>query len=185
MKIIEDIIRREGGFVNHPNDKGGPTNFGITINTLSNYLDRKASIEDVKNLTKEQAEIIYADLYIEQPNFHLLPEPLKHLVIDSGVHSGTHRAAVWLQEILKVKADGKIGPITLRELENKDLKEVYYSYLGKRMSFLGELITRNPKQSVFAHGWFNRLVEFLNPVFEESSNKRECFFRKIIQTFSK
>ena len=48
--LIDDILRREGGYVNHPADKGGPTNFGITQDTLSRYIGRQALISDVKNL---------------------------------------------------------------------------------------------------------------------------------------
>ena len=33
--MITDVIRREGGYVNHPADKGGPTKYGITHKTLT------------------------------------------------------------------------------------------------------------------------------------------------------
>ena len=57
--IIKEIIRREGGYVNHPNDRGGPTKYGVTHKTLSRYLKREASIEDVKHMTEETAYEIY------------------------------------------------------------------------------------------------------------------------------
>ena len=55
-KILNDIIEREGGFVNHPADKGGPTKYGITTPTLMHYwaykYNRSATptIEDIKNV---------------------------------------------------------------------------------------------------------------------------------------
>jgi len=70
---IDEIIHTEGGFVHHKADKGGPTNLGITQRTLSYYLGRKASIEDVKNITKETARenlrknVPYWPSYIHTP----------------------------------------------------------------------------------------------------------------------
>jgi lysozyme family protein len=32
--IAEEIVAREGGYVNDPDDPGGPTKFGVTIHTM-------------------------------------------------------------------------------------------------------------------------------------------------------
>ena len=64
---VEDALKyslkNEGGFVNHPADKGGATNMGITIGTLSAYLGKKATVTDVKNLTHETVADIYRERY--------------------------------------------------------------------------------------------------------------------------
>ena len=159
--IINEIIRRAGGFVNHPTDKGGATNFGITIKTLSEYRGKAQAIEDVRNLTVDEAYKIYEQNYIIKPKFHLIEdEDLKNLVVDAGVHSGTNRATLWLQEAAGVKADGIIGAITLKAVNQNPFK-VYLKFLALRIKFLGRLITRNPSQAVFAAGWFKRIAEFL------------------------
>ena len=182
--IIDDIIRREGGFVNHQNDTGGATNFGITQRTLEAYRNRKVSIEEIRNLSKEEAFKIYYSEYVKRPKFDLINDTLlQELVIDTGVHSGTHRATIFLQEVAGVEADGLIGPITIEAVNSKEL---FIPYFNKRMVFLAQLITRDNKQAVFAHGWYNRLSEFLlryqkpayNNILENWLNKLLVFFEK-------
>jgi lysozyme family protein len=159
--IIKKIIKREGGFINHSADRGGATNFGITIKTLSDYRGKPQTIEDVKNLELEEAYKIYEEIYILKPKFNLIADKkLKELVVDAGVHSGTTRATLWLQEAVKVKTDGILGNVTLNAV-NQNSSRVYLNFLAIRIKFLGGLITKDPKQAVFASGWFNRVAEFL------------------------
>jgi lysozyme family protein len=57
--ILAAILRREGGFVNHPADRGGPTHYGITQATLQAWRGRAVSEEDVRALSVEEAKAIY------------------------------------------------------------------------------------------------------------------------------
>ena len=67
-KIIKNIIRREGGFVNHPADKGGATKYGITQATLGSWrgLKRNATVAEVQSLLQSEAEQIYYKNYIQK-----------------------------------------------------------------------------------------------------------------------
>ena len=160
-ELISELLLREGGFVDHPFDTGGSTNFGITAGTLSLHRGVSVSKEDIFNLSQAEAIEIYEYEYIIKPKFDLIDsEELKRLVIDTGVHSGVVRATLWLQEASGVDVDGIIGKITLGAVNSNSL-EVFKRYLGLRIRFLGALITRDPKQAVFAKGWFNRISEFL------------------------
>jgi len=69
--ILDRIIRREGGYVNHPADRGGATNFGITAQTLGNWrkLGRPATVAEVMALTETEARAIYRQQYIAGPGF--------------------------------------------------------------------------------------------------------------------
>jgi lysozyme family protein len=101
--IIDDIIRREGGFVNHPNDRGGPTKYGITAKTLGSWrqLGRVATRSEVAALIKAEAREIYRQRYIVAPGFDAITHAaLQALLVDAGVHSGPRRAVRWLQEAL-------------------------------------------------------------------------------------
>lgn len=163
-QILDDILRREGGYVNHPADRGGPTKFGITAQTLGEWrrLGRAASAEEVRALTEEEARAIYRQRYLVEPGFEAITHPaLLALLVDSAVHSGPKRAVQWLQTALGVTADGVIGPKTRAALAQADPGALYAKVLGQRLRHLGRLITQDPKQSAFAAGWMNRLAEFV------------------------
>ena len=166
---LTNILRREGGFVDHPADRGGPTKYGITAATLGEWrgLGRPASREEVNALTEREARSIYTQRYLKDPGFaHIRNAKLRDLLLDCAVHHGPRRAATWLQEAVGVTADGVVGPKTL-EAVNAALRKgrrgrpLHATILSKRIIFLGELITRDPKQAVFAKGWMVRVAEFL------------------------
>jgi lysozyme family protein len=159
-QILEDILRREGGFVNHPADKGGPTNFGITQATLSSFRGQKCTLDDVKKLTKEEARLIYRTEYIDPFAFVSGPK-LRALVIDSAVNHGTKRAIMWLQEALGVKVDGIVGTQTEKAMLLAQSTVVYRVFLRRRVVFYGSIIKNNPQQAVFAEGWMRRVAEFI------------------------
>ena len=173
---LTNILRREGGFVDHPADRGGPTHFGITSATLGDWrgLGRPASREEVKALTEREARQIYTKRYLTDTRIgEIRNAKLRDLLLDCAVHHGPRRAAVWLQEAVGVTADGKVGPKTLaavaetgrrgegRRGEGRRRRPLHATILAKRLVFLGELITKDPKQAVFAKGWMVRVAEFL------------------------
>jgi lysozyme family protein len=143
-EIIEAILRREGGYVSHPADKGGPTNFGITQATLAHYRGQAVNVADVQNLTREEAVTIYESLY-EKPfaRFSATPK-LMALIVDSAVQHGVGRVQDWLKAIPSTDPDVN-----------------YRGLLQRRVVFYGEIITSNPSQAVFAKGWLNRVAEFV------------------------
>jgi lysozyme family protein len=160
--IIDDIIRREGGFVDHPADRGGPTKYGITQATLAEWRGHPVTIEDVKALTVEEARRIYRALYIEKPGLAALPEPLRGLVVDTAVHSGVKTAVRLLQKALGVPAmDGILGPATMAAVRNTNAAWLYRKMLAERIRYLGEVITARPANAVFAKGWMERVAEFV------------------------
>ena len=162
-QIIENIIRREGGFVDHPHDRGGPTNFGITLPTLRRFRGVDVDRTDVERLTEEQATEIYRKLYVEDPRFDLIQDELvQEMVVDAGVHHGTGTAARWLQRAVGVDEDGKVGPVTLQAVnEAWQQDEMVRRFTAYRVQFMGQLITRDHTQAPFAHGWLKRATEFL------------------------
>lgn len=121
--IIGAIFMLEAGYSDHPLDPGGATNHGVTEAVARQY----GYEGDMKDLPKELAADIYYTAYIHEPKFHLIVEVdsvVAEELIDSGVNTGTRRAAIWFQEALNalnrgeqdydsVIVDGVIGSKTI------------------------------------------------------------------------
>jgi len=107
--ILDEVIRREGVYVNHPADRVGPTNFGITAQTLGSWrkLGHPATAAELQALTEPEARAIYRQQYTTSPGFETVTHPaLLHLLVDARVHSGPKGAVQWLQAALGIAADG-------------------------------------------------------------------------------
>lgn len=164
LQILNDLVRREGGFVDHPVDRGGATKYGITSQTLGAFreLGRLATREEVETLSETEAQHILYSQYVVAPGFtNIQHARLRALLIDSAVHSGAGVAVKWLQRVLNVKEDGLLGPVTRAALERDDIGMVYRHLIALRMEFLGRLISNDPKQALFAAGWMKRLAEWV------------------------
>lgn len=124
--IAVEIVGREGGYVNDPDDPGGATNHGVTIGAMKRLgldltRDGAVSEADVKALSREQAAAIYVKHYFEQPKIRLLPAPLHATVFDMQVNAGANAIRI-LQRTLAafgfpLKDDGVIGPMTVTAAE--------------------------------------------------------------------
>lgn len=170
-ELIDRVIEREGGYVDHPADKGGPTKYGITIRTLSAYREETCSAADVEALTLEDARAIYYQDYWSRPGFHQLnlPDVVVEMVFDAGVHSGPTRAVKFLQSACGVTPDGDIGPKTIQAASGMSPVQLAANVMAERNEFLGRLITENPSQSVFAHGWDRRISELIRLIPEAAN----------------
>jgi lysozyme family protein len=160
--IIENILKREGVFSNHPHDSQKTTKYGITQATLgeSRHLGRCATYQEVFDLSLEEAKEIYANLYILKPGFHMIQnKPLQELVIDCGVHSGTGKAIQWLLEASALQS--LKTPEDFDVLNGKNPHLIYNNLLARRLRFLGNIISKNHKLASFAGGWMKRCGEFL------------------------
>lgn len=120
-QLTAEIIRREGGYVNDPDDPGGATNYGVTIGTMRRLGldldgDGRVTEKDVRKLSEAQAADIFKNQYYLRPKINLLPPELQASVYDMYVNSGS-RAVKILQKLLRefgqdVAIDGGIGPFT-------------------------------------------------------------------------
>ena len=160
--VIGRIIQREGGYVDHPTDQGGPTNFGVTLATLADYWGHPVSAEAVKALTEAEARKIYLELYVVRPGFAKVADlQLLDLLVDVAVNHGPSRAVTWIQRAAGLLEDGVMGPKTKLALDVVSPRTLCKRIVAERARFYGRIITHRPGQAVFAAGWMNRLAEFV------------------------
>ncbi len=120
--IADEILAREGGYVDDPDDPGGATNHGVTIGTLRRLRmdltgDGRVDAADVAALSRDQAKAILIRDYFDRPRIAELPEPLQASVFDMYVNAGANAVEI-LQRLLRdmgqaIAVDGIIGPRTI------------------------------------------------------------------------
>ena len=100
------------------NDPGGATAWGITMRTMSWFLQRTATNDDLQNLTSDQCNYIYQKLYWRPLAGDELPLGVDLLVFDFAVLAGVAASARVLQSVAGVTQDGDIGLITIEAVEH-------------------------------------------------------------------
>jgi len=151
---LKEVLKHEGGFVDHPKDPGGATNKGITIATFRKWMGKDSTVEQLKRITDDQVAHIYRKAYWNAVKGDDLPSGIDYAVFDFGVNSGPTRAIKYLQTVLGVASDGKIGPATLNAARAADPVRVINELCDRRMAFLKALSTF----STFGKGWTARVA---------------------------
>lgn len=145
--ILDDIILREGvTYTNRPNDRGGPTKFGITLKTLSEWRNKACMPEDVEALEEPEARLIYQSIYIAPFTEWSGHEFLFRLVVDSAVQHGVSRVKGWLAAIIPTTPDPEV---------------IRRKFFQRRMVFYGEIVHADISQASNIHGWLVRLSNFV------------------------
>lgn len=184
QELAAEIVVREGGFVNDPDDPGGATNHGVTLNTLRRLgidITRDAQIDlaDVQALTPAQATDIYVEHYFRRTGIGALPEILQASVFDMYVNAGGNAVKV-LQRLLSsmgfpCDGDGQIGPQTIRAAQMAT--EAAPSHIGDaygiaRRNYYYALADARPASRKYARrrdggkgGWITRAEAFIAPKY--------------------
>ncbi|MDZ4094502.1 MAG: holin-associated N-acetylmuramidase [Paracoccaceae bacterium] len=180
QSIAKEIVTREGGFVNDPDDPGGATNHGITLATLRRLGmdltgDGAVTVADVKRLTRAQAEDVFIEHYYKRPGIAALPEALQASVFDMYVNAGANAVLV-LQRLLSdmgfdATADGAIGPQTIRAAQLAQEAAPTHladAYAIARRNYYYALADARPASRKFARkrdggkgGWITRAEAFM------------------------
>jgi lysozyme family protein len=151
---LDEVLRHEGGYADHPLDPGGATNFGITQATLSAVRGRPVSKAEVMALRRETVAPIYRQRYWNVIRGDELPAGLDLALFDLAVNSGPGRAIKLLQGCLGVGADGALGPRTLEAVRSAVSADLINALCAARLTFLKRLAT----WPVFGRGWARRVA---------------------------
>lgn len=152
------VLKYEGGFTDHPLDKGGATNKGIIQSEYDAYRkEKKLNCQSVKFISQEEVEYIYFNKYWLKAKCEQMPKKVAVIHFDTSVNTGVKQAAKFLQRSVKVEDDGAVGKITLEAVNKLDQEMIITSYLDQRKSFYEYLVEKNPTQKVFLNGWLNRI----------------------------
>lgn len=164
IKILSPfILSFEGGFVNHPNDKGKETNKGVTIATWKKQGydkdgDGDIDVDDLKLISDEDAVNV-----ILRPHYwnrwkadQINSQSLANILVDWVWGSGVNGIKI-PQQLLGVTADGIVGPKTLAALNAKEPHAFFNLIKNRREQFFNTIVKNNPNQKVFLKGWLRRL----------------------------
>lgn len=159
---LDEVLRQEGGYADHPADPGGATNLGITHKTLARW--RRVSPwwklpkSAVRDLQRPEAAKIYRASYWDRSHAGQMPAGLDLALFDFAVNSGPDRAIRSLQAELGVAADGQVGPLTIDAVEDyakrKGVGALIDALCDRRLGLLNRL----PTFATFGRGWTARVA---------------------------
>lgn len=174
-RAINKVLEHEGGYVNNPNDKGGHTNFGITLGLIQDLhidLNEDGVINwvDIKTMSIEDAKDIYKKQWWDKQGYGKInDQTIATKVFDFAINMGAPRAHKLLQEAVNIAlgtnlvVDGNLGPTSIKTINSAitDLQKqkILDAYCNTAWGFYTRLAERNSKLKVFLRGWRNRAYD--------------------------
>jgi len=162
----------EGGYANIPGDRGLETYAGISrryypewegwpiidakkYRYAGNIIPINTKFSDLNFLV----ERFYKNMWDAGRFGEVNNQQLANLMFDYRVHSG-NLAVKAVQNILRLPADGVLGPVTLAAINKANAAQLHDSLKAQRIAFLNSLADRDPTQEQFRAGWLARLSKF-------------------------
>lgn len=150
---FERVLSHEGGYVNHPDDPGGETNFGITKRVAKEF----GFIGDMKTMPLATAKAIYYEGYWQRARATAYHPAIGFQLFDAAVNHGIGNAIRMLQRAVGVLDDGLVGPVTLAAIDASQPHIVVKRFASERLRFY----TRLSHFTQFGRGWTNRVADNL------------------------
>ena len=151
-QALKQVLKYEGGYVDHPKDPGGPTNKGVTQAVYDSWRkSQNLPTQSVRAIADSEVAAIYKNLYWDRISGDNLPSGVDFAVFDYAVNSGVSRAAKTLQAVVGVTQDGVIGPATIEATKTY----VAMSITNRRLAFMQSLSI----WSTFGKGWSARITD--------------------------
>ena len=155
--LVSFILRWEGGFSDHPADRGGATNRGVPLATFRQFYGAGRTVADLRAMTDEQWLRIFREGYWNRWQAdRIASQSLANILVDWVWASGSH-GITRPQRLLGVTADGIVGEQTLAALAARDPEQLFHQLKTARIAFVEGIVRENPSQKVFLRGWKNRI----------------------------
>jgi len=156
-QALKQVLKYEGGYVDHPKDPGGPTNKGVTQAVYDSWRkSQNLPTQSVRAIADSEVAAIYKNLYWDRVSGDNLPDGVDFAVFDFAVNSGVSRAAKTLQGIVGVTQDGQIGPATIQATKTY----IAMTVTNKRLAFMQSLSI----WPTFGKGWAARIADVKNQI---------------------
>ena len=180
-QALDKVLKHEGGYNETKGDRGGATNFGVSLKFLSQNGDingdgvldfdidgdNEITAEDIQQLKREDAERIYYELFWKPNRYDQIRYPAIAIkVFDLAVNMGWRQANKILQRAMNavmgqnfVAVDGVIGPKTLDALNSLNVTNgamVMPVLVAEAAAYYRLIIALNPVLKKFENGWMNR-----------------------------
>lgn len=156
---LKELLKHEGGYVNHRSDPGGRTNLGVTQRVWEAWTGKRATEATMRALTVEQVAPLYRKNYWNMVRADEMPGGLGLTVFDFGVNAGPGRAIKLLQRMIGANEDGAIGPLTIARVKKfvaaHGEAAAIRAYSDLRRGYYRSLRTF----AVFGKGWLRRVKE--------------------------
>ena len=157
--LMPFILKWEGGFSDHPADRGGATNKGVTLATFRQFYGTGCTSRDLRAMTGTQWLHIFKTGYWDRWQAdRIASQSLANILVDWVWASGSH-GITRPQRLLGVTADGIVGEQTLAALAARDPEQLFHQLKAARIAFVEGIVRENPSQKVFLQGWKNRIYD--------------------------
>lgn len=173
---LRALLKTEGGFVDHPNDRGGATNFGISLRFLRAeaaiskpvraLFPGAIGVETVRNMTVDQAAELYLRCFWVPAKCDALPRPIDGAVFDQAVNGGIRTAGRLLQKatnavsaslgLPRLAEDGAIGVQTIAAAHRVPRADLIAEMRRVAANRYRGIAIASPSQGVFLAGWISR-----------------------------
>ena len=166
-EFVPLLFRWEGGYVNDPDDRGGPTNRGVTLNTWRAHGydingDSVIDLNDLKQISREDAveHVLRPHYWNRWQADQIHSQAIANLLVGWVWGSGKYGITI-PQGILGVKQDGIVGIKTLNAVNNyPDQEELFYKLWHGKRAYLNMICIDRPQNKKFLKGWLNRLNDY-------------------------
>lgn len=194
-EIIKKVIKHEGGYANHPDDRGGETYKGVSRVNWPDW-DGWEIIDNIKKKAEDHTEFLnklrnnkeldelvikfYKINFWRKIKTDKFDKEIAYLLFDTAVNMGTGRAIMILQDTYNkvtpdnhISVDGIVGPQTIGAVNKADREHIIIGYISGRIQRYFDIINNNSSQKVFLRGWMNRMVRIILQIYGRNQPEKK------------